>query len=76
MVIIDNSNNTNSTLLALITISNGRQKQNNFDLMQGYIKFVIIHPWGGEFIKPVGEEYQVLKEGREYHGCGEEYNVD
>ena len=25
---------------------------------------------------PVGEEYQVLKEGRVYHVCGEEYNVD
>ena len=31
---------------------------------------------GGGFIKPVWEEYKVLKEGREYHGCGEEYNVD
>ena len=23
----------------------------------------------------VGEEYHVVKRGREYHGCGEEYNV-
>jgi len=22
-----------------------------------------------------GEEYQVVKRGREYHGCGEGYNV-
>ena len=33
-------------------------------------------PLGGKFIKPVGKEYQVLKEEREYHGCGEEYIVD
>ena len=25
--------------------------------------------------KSVGEEYQVVKRGREFHGCGEEYNV-
>ena len=24
----------------------------------------------------VGEEYQVVKRGREYHSCGEEYNVE
>ena len=30
---------------------------------------------GGKFIKSVGEENQILKIGREYHGCGEEYNV-
>ena len=24
----------------------------------------------------VGEEYQVVKRGREYHGCGEEYNME
>ena len=29
-----------------------------------------------EFIKSVGEEYQVVKRVREYHGCGEVYNVD
>ena len=29
----------------------------------------------GKFIKSVGIEYQVLKRGREYHGCGEEYNI-
>ena len=27
-----------------------------------------------EFIQSVGEQYQVMR-GREYHGCGEEYNV-
>ena len=27
-------------------------------------------------IKSVGEEYQVEKRGREYHGCGEEYNAE
>ena len=43
---------------------------------QGCIKFPIpVLSWkGGEFIKFVGEEYQVVKRGREYHGCGEEYN--
>ena len=29
-----------------------------------------------KFIKSVGEEYQVGKGGREYHGCGEEYKVE
>ena len=29
-----------------------------------------------KFIKSVGEEYQVVKREREYHGCGEEYNVE
>ena len=24
----------------------------------------------------LGEEYQVVKKGREYHGCEEEYNVE
>ena len=28
------------------------------------------------FIMFVGEEYQVVKRGRKYHGCGEEYNVE
>ena len=28
-----------------------------------------------KFFKWVGEEYQLVKRGREYHGCGEEYNV-
>ena len=31
---------------------------------------------GGEFIKSVWEEFKVAKRGREYHGCGEEYNVE
>ena len=26
-------------------------------------------------IKSVGEEYQIVKRGREYHCCGEEYNM-
>ena len=30
----------------------------------------------GEFIKSVGEEYQVVKRVRKYYGCGEEYNVE
>ena len=30
---------------------------------------------GGELIKSVGEEYQVVKRGREYHGCGGGKNV-
>ena len=25
---------------------------------------------------PGGEDYQVVKRRREYHGCGEEYNVE
>ena len=28
------------------------------------------------FIKSIREKYQVVKRGREYHGCGEEYNVE
>ena len=39
--------------------------------MQGCIRFLI--PGN---IKSVGEEYQVVKRGRTYHGCGEEYNVE
>ena len=27
-------------------------------------------------LKSVGEEYQVVKRGREYHGCGDEYSVE
>ena len=30
----------------------------------------------GKFIKCVGEEFQVVKRRREYHGCGEEYNLE
>ena len=29
----------------------------------------------GEFIKTVGEEYQVVKRGRKYHGCAVGKNV-
>ena len=28
-----------------------------------------------KFIKSVGEDYQVVKRGSEYHDCGEEHNV-
>ena len=28
------------------------------------------------FIQSVGEEYQVVKRGSEYHGCWKEYNVE
>ena len=31
----------------------------------------------GKIIKSVGKEYQVVKKGREYHGCGgEEYKLE
>ena len=29
-----------------------------------------------KFINSVGEEYQVVKKGREYHGCREENNME
>ena len=35
-----------------------------------------IHPDFQVFFRFVGEDYQVVKMGREYHGCGEEYNVE
>ena len=41
---------------------------------QGCIKVLFPRPWplgGGEFIKFVGEERQVVNRGREYHGCGD-----
>ena len=40
--------------------------------------FLISNPLGGttQFIKSVGEEYQDVKRGREYHGSGEECNVE
>ena len=31
---------------------------------------------GGEFINSVGEEYRIVKRGREYQGCREAYNVE
>ena len=31
---------------------------------------------GGSLSSLLGEEYQVVKRGMEYHGCGEEYNVE
>ena len=30
----------------------------------------------GKFNKSDGEEYQIVKRGMEYHGCGKEYNVE
>ena len=44
------------------------------DCKSGVYK-VLIHPPWREFIKSVGEEFQVVKRGREYNGCWEEYNV-
>ena len=50
-------------------------------MKKGYIKFLPPHPLGrlsslpGKIIKP-GEEHQVVKRGREYRGCGEEYNKE
>ena len=41
---------------------------------QGCIKF--LNGLGGKFIKSVGEDYQVVKRGREYHGLWEESNVE
>ena len=38
--------------------------------MKGCIKFLV------PFIKSVGEEYQVMKRGKEYYGCEKEYNVE
>ena len=40
------------------------------------MKFIITPPPGGGVYKSVWEEYQVVKKGREYHGCREEYNVE
>ena len=34
------------------------------------------HGGRGSLMKSFGEEYLVVKMGREYHGCGEEYNVE
>ena len=42
-----------------------------FEPLQGCIKFLFHR--AGKFIKFVGEEYKVVKKGREYHGCGKEY---
>ena len=43
---------------------------------QGCIKF-LVHTWERvKFIKSVGTEFPVVKRGREYHGFGEEYNVE
>ena len=41
------------------------------------MEYKVLHPLpqGRKIIKSVGEEYQVVKRGREYYGCGEEYNV-
>ena len=34
----------------------------------GVYKVPYSPPGGGKFIKSIGEEYEVLKRGREYHG--------
>ena len=34
------------------------------------------YPHLGSLVKSAGEEYQVVKRGRDYHGCGEEYNAE
>ena len=39
---------------------------------QECIKFLVPPLGGGEFMKYYGDEYQVVKRGRIYHGCGEE----
>ena len=31
---------------------------------------------GGKSVKSVGKEYQVVRRGKKYHGCWEEYNVN
>ena len=43
--------------------------------VQGCIKFLIPTPGEGKVYQTYSGEYEVLKEGREYHGCGEEYSV-
>ena len=48
------------------------QKLFDYDCVMLYI---VPYPLGGVF-KSVGEEYQVVKRGREYHGFGEEYNAE
>ena len=37
----------------------------------GVYKVAYPPPWGETFIESVVEEYQVVKRGRKYHGCGE-----
>ena len=46
--------------------------------MTGVYKVLYTQPPGeGKFIKSVGEEYQVVERGREYHGySGGKYNVE
>ena len=41
-------------------------------LAEGVYKVLYSLLGGGEFIKSVGEEYQVVKRGKEYHGYGKE----
>ena len=45
---------------------------------QGCIKFLIPHPCtgGGGFIKSFGEEFQVVKRGREFKGFWGEFHVE
>ena len=38
--------------------------------------YKVPYPPPRKFMKSVGEEYQVMKRGREYHVCWEEFNVE
>ena len=45
--------------------------------MLGCIEFLIPPgPEGGKFVKSFGEEFQVVKRGREFKGFWEEYHVE
>ena len=49
----------------------------SFNYIQGCIRSLSPLKGGvGKFIMSVGEEYHVVKRGREYHGCWEEYNKE
>ena len=56
--------------LPLIADKTGSGSTTLFENMsiQGCLKFLAI--------KSVGEEYQVVKRRREYHGCAKEYNIE
>ena len=51
-------------------------KVNNLTLVGVYKVPYFLPGAGGEFFKSVGEKYQVMMRGREYYGCGEEYNME
>ena len=50
--------------------------EDSFCLIYQWFKKFLIPPGGGGVNEYAGEEYQVVKRGREYQGCGEEYNVE